>query len=143
MCATLAGVKAAARWRRTCGWLLDGFVALLVLFVGLLIGVGLSSFFAVVFVVVSLWMYFALLESSPRQATLAKMLLHEQVTDLSGERISFERASARHFSMYLTLLTPFWIGFLMTFWTKRRQALHDYVSSTQVTHAPETRNAGP
>jgi uncharacterized RDD family membrane protein YckC len=136
-------MEAAAPWRRMCGWLLDGFVALVVLFVGILIGVGLSSFFAVVFVIVSLWMYFALLESSPRQGTLAKMLLNEQVTDLRGRRITFERASARHFSMYLTLLTPFWIGFLMAFWTRRRQALHDYISGTQVTHVAQTRSAGP
>lgn len=142
----------AGPWRRIVGWLLDGLIALAVLTLGVLIGggigaavdgAGLASFLAIVLAVVGLWMYFALLESSPRQASLAKMLLHEQVTDLRGERITFERASARHFAMYLTVLTPFWIGFLMAFWTKRRQALHDYLSSTQVTHAPETRSAGP
>jgi uncharacterized RDD family membrane protein YckC len=126
-----------------CGWLLDGLVALFVLFVGIAIGYGPGSFFAVVFVVVSLWLYFALLESSPRQGTLAKMLLHERVTDLEGRRITFERASARHFSMYMSLVTPVLIGFLMAFWTKRRQSLHDYVSSTLVTYAPEKRSAGP
>ncbi len=126
-----------------CGWLLDGFVALLVLSVGLLIGVAFGSFFAVVFVVVSLWLYFALLESSPRQGTLTKMLLHERVTDLHGDRITFERASARHFAMYLSALSPFFIGFLMAFWTKRRQALHDYISGTLVTYARQTQSAGP
>jgi uncharacterized RDD family membrane protein YckC len=132
-------MELAGRLRRMCGWLLDGFVVLLVLFVGIVIGYGPGSFFAVVFVVVSLWLYFALLESSPRQGTLAKMLLNERVTDLEGRRITFERASARHFSMYMSLVTPFLIGFLMAFWTKRRQALHDYVSSTLVTK----RSAGP
>lgn len=126
-----------------CGWLLDGFVAFLLLFVGFVIGVGLGSFFAIVFIVVSLWLYFALLESSPRQATLAKMLLREQVTDLRGNRITFERASARHFAMYLSLVSPFWLGFFMAFWTKRRQALHDYISGTLVTYAGQKRSAGP
>jgi uncharacterized RDD family membrane protein YckC len=125
-----------------CGWLLDACVVLPVLFVGLAIGYGPGSFFAVIFVVVSLWLYFALLESSPRQGTLAKMLLHERVTDLEGHRITFERASARHFAMYMSLVTPMLIGFLMAFWTTRKQALHDYVSSTLVTHAPEKRSAG-
>lgn len=123
-----------------CGWLLDGLVAFFLLLVGLVIGVAVSSFFAVIFTVVSIWLYFALLESSARQGTLAKTLLHERVTDLHGDRITFERASVRHFSMYLSLVTPLFVGFLMAFWTKRRQALHDYISSTVVTH---TRNAGP
>jgi uncharacterized RDD family membrane protein YckC len=34
--------------------------------------------------------------------------------------------------MYFSALTPFAIGFLMAFWTKRRQTLHDYVTSTLV-----------
>jgi uncharacterized RDD family membrane protein YckC len=120
--------------------MLDGVVAFLLVSVGLLIGVAVSAFFAVIFTVVSIWLYFALLESSSYQGTLAKMLLRERVTDLRGERITFERASARHFAMYLSLVTPLWIGFLMAFWTKQRQALHDYISSTLVTH---TRSAGP
>jgi uncharacterized RDD family membrane protein YckC len=126
-----------------CGWLLDGLVAFPVVFVGLVIGYGVGSFFAVIFVVVSLWLYFALLESSSRQGTLAKMLLHERVTDLDGNRITFERASARHFAMYMSLVTPMLIGFLMAFWTRRRQSLHDYVSSTLVTHVPGKQSAGP
>lgn len=129
----------AGPFRRLAGWVVDGVIALFVVVVGLVIGASVSSFLAVVFTVVSLWMYFALLESSPSQGTLAKMLLHERVTDLHGDRITFERASARHFSMYLSLLTPLFVGFLMAFWTRRRQALHDYLSSTVVTHA---RNAG-
>jgi uncharacterized RDD family membrane protein YckC len=130
-------------WRRLGGWLLDGLVALLAVWIGLAIGFTIGSFFAIIFTVVSLWLYFALLESSARQATLGKMLMHERVTDLSGRRITFERASARHFAMYLSVVSPFLIGFLMAFWTKRRQALHDYVASTLVTYADETRSAGP
>jgi uncharacterized RDD family membrane protein YckC len=34
--------------------------------------------------------------------------------------------------MYLTALTPIAIGYLMAFWTKRRQTLHDYLTSTTV-----------
>jgi uncharacterized RDD family membrane protein YckC len=136
-------VDGAGPWRRLCGWLLDGLLALVVLWVGIGIGIGFSSFIAIVFIVVTLWLYFALLESSARQGTLAKMLLHERVTDLDGKRITFERASARHFSMYLSAISPFLIGFLMAFFTKRRQALHDYISSTVVTVARETRSAGP
>jgi uncharacterized RDD family membrane protein YckC len=133
-------VKGAAPWRRLCGWVLDGLVALFLLLIGLWIGFTLSSFFAITFFVVSLWMYFALFESSARQATPAKMLLHERVTDLDGNRITFERATGRHFAMYLSAVSPFLVGFFMAFVTRRRQTLHDYVSRTIVT---ETRSAGP
>ena len=34
--------------------------------------------------------------------------------------------------MYFSALTPFYIGYLMVLWTKRRQTLHDYVTSTIV-----------
>jgi uncharacterized RDD family membrane protein YckC len=135
-------VKGAAPWRRFCGWVLDGFVAVFLLLIGLWIGFTLSSFFAITFFVVSLWMYFALLESSARQGTLAKMLLRERVTDLDGNRITFERATGRHFAMYLSAVSPFLVGFFMAFVTRRRQALHDYVSRTLVTDA-QTRSAGP
>lgn len=147
-----ASVVYAGPWRRIVGWLLDGLFAGGVFVLGVLVGAvlgaavagaGLAGFLAIVLAVVGVWMYFALFESSPRQATLGKMLLHEKVTDLRGNRITFERASVRHFAMYLSLLTPLLIGFAMAFWTRRRQSLHDYLSSTLVTYAPQTRDAGP
>ena len=148
----VAATVYAGPWRRIVGWLLDGVFAGGVLALGLLVGAvlgsavagaGAAGFLAIVLGVVGVWMYFALFESSPRQGTLAKILLHEKVTDLRGHRITFERASVRHFAMYLSLLTPLLIGFAMAFWTRRRQSLHDYLSSTLVTYAPETRSAGP
>src|SRR5262245_53718866 len=41
-------------------------------------------------------LYYALLESSPRQATLGKMVLSIKVTDMDGQRTSFWRAIARN-----------------------------------------------
>ena len=84
----------------------------------------------------AIWLYFAGFESSQLQATLSGRILGLRVTDLSGERISFNRATFRHFAMYFTALTPFAVGYLMAFWTKRRQTLHDYVSSTLVVKKP-------
>jgi uncharacterized RDD family membrane protein YckC len=139
VCDASARMSPYARpWQRLCGWLIDGVIALVVILVSVAAGLGLGGFFPVVFPVVALWMYFAFLESSARQGTLAKMLLGERVTDLEGRPISFGRATARHFAMYCSLVSPIGIGFLMAFWTKRHQALHDYISSTLV-----TRSAGP
>jgi uncharacterized RDD family membrane protein YckC len=77
------------------------------------------------------WVYFALLESSPWQASLGKKMLGLKVTDLEGQRISFGRASARYFC---TLLSGFilMIGFLMIAFTQKKQALHDILSGCLV-----------
>ena len=80
----------------------------------------------------SIWLYFAGLESSPLQATLSGRILGLRVDRPGGRADQFNRATVRHFAMYFTALTPFAIGYLMAFWTKRRQTLHDYVSSTLV-----------
>lgn len=77
------------------------------------------------------WIYAAAMLSSSRQATLGMLALGIVATGLSGERISFARASGRHFASYLSQAT-FWIGFLMQPFTERRQALHDLIANTLV-----------
>ena len=49
-----------------------------------------------------IWLYFALLESSPWQATVGKKILGLKVVHLDGSRISFGRATARYFSKFLS-----------------------------------------
>jgi uncharacterized RDD family membrane protein YckC len=77
------------------------------------------------------WFYYALMQSSSRQATLGQLALGLRVTDLEGRRISFARASGRHFATVLTGLT-FGIGYLIVLFTTRKQALHDLVAGTLV-----------
>jgi uncharacterized RDD family membrane protein YckC len=85
--------------------------------------------------VVITWLYSSLLLSSPRQATVGKMALGLVVTDESGERISFARASGRYFAGTLNSLT-LGIGYLMVIWTRRKQALHDKIAGTLVVPRP-------
>jgi len=59
------------------------------------------------------------------------MALGLKVTGLNGERITFARATGRHFAKYLSSLTLL-IGYIMAAFTERRQALHDIVASTLV-----------
>lgn len=73
------------------------------------------------------WLYHALMESSAKQATIGKILLKIRVTDLNGQRISFGRATVRHFSKIISTWTLL-IGFLMAGWTKKKQALHDKIA---------------
>jgi uncharacterized RDD family membrane protein YckC len=77
------------------------------------------------------WLYFAFLESSVWQATVGKKLLRLKVVGSGGQRISFLRASARYFSKFLSRALLM-IGFLMVFFTKKKQGLHDKIASTFV-----------
>jgi uncharacterized RDD family membrane protein YckC len=68
-----------------------------------------------------MWLYFAIQESSSRQATLGKGLLNLQVTDLDGYRITFAQASLRAGPkvLFFFLLVPT-IGFIMQSATTER-----------------------
>lgn len=56
------------------------------------------------------WLYFAMLESSTRQATLGKMAIGLIVTDMEGKRMTFARATGRYFAKIVTGLVPLAIG---------------------------------
>lgn len=77
------------------------------------------------------WGYFALMESSPKQATLGKMALKIQVTNLEGGKISFIRATVRFFAKYLSAIILL-IGFIMVAFTAKKQGLHDFLAGTLV-----------
>jgi uncharacterized RDD family membrane protein YckC len=77
------------------------------------------------------WLYEALMESSSYQATLGKMIFGMKVTDLYGNRISFARATGRHFAKILSGMI-LCIGFIMVAFTERKQGLHDMIAGTLV-----------
>lgn len=84
-------------------------------------------------------LYFALMESSERQATLGKQLLGIRVSRLNGERLTLARAIGRYAGKLLSVVTLL-IGFIMAGFTARKQALHDLVADTVVVNDPA---AGP
>lgn len=77
------------------------------------------------------WFYYALMQSSAKQATIGKMALGIKVTDVNGERLTFARASLRYFSKILSNLFLM-IGYIMAGFTEKRQALHDMIANTYV-----------
>ncbi len=77
------------------------------------------------------WLYWAAFESSKRQATLGKRVVGILVTDVNGNRLTFLRATARHFSKIVSASTLL-AGFVMAAFTQRRQALHDLISGCLV-----------
>jgi uncharacterized RDD family membrane protein YckC len=78
------------------------------------------------------WLYHALLESSEWQATAGKKVLGLAVTDLAGRRISFARASGRHFGKIVTSLIPLGIGYILAGITEKKQAIHDMLAGSLV-----------
>jgi len=77
------------------------------------------------------WLYYAIFESSAWQATLGKKALGLEVTDLSGNRISFGRATGRFFGKIISGLILL-IGYIMAGFTEKKQALHDMIAGTLV-----------
>jgi len=90
---------------------------------------NMRKFFLIILVLE--WLYYALLESSAWQATLGKKALGLEVTDLTGARVSFARATGRYFARYISFFT-IGIGYIMAGLTAKKQALHDMIAGTLV-----------
>jgi uncharacterized RDD family membrane protein YckC len=95
-------------------------IALLSVAVGLL----------VVIPVVNL-IYHIVMESSNRQGTYGKQILKIRVCDMQGGRITTAHAAGRNLAKVFSVLT-LGIGYLMAFFNKQQQCLHDKIAGTLV-----------
>ncbi len=96
------------------------------------VGVAKAGITGLVFITLSralFWLYEALSMSSHWQATVGKKALGIVVTDENGGRISFLRATGRHFGKWLSELV-LCAGYLIQPFTPQRQALHDILART-------------
>jgi len=99
--------------------------------------VGIFMLFGLLFLAATVsllltWLYHALMESSEWQATLGKKVLGLVVTDMAGRRVSFGRATGRHFAKIITNMVPAFIGYIMAGFTERKQAMHDMIAGCLV-----------
>lgn len=140
-------------WLRFLAYLIDGAVISLGIFVvgiPLVFLTGLGTFLSEIhpdedlndagfwliigviflFITVGLavtWLYHAMMESSEWQATVGKKILDLAVTDMSGQRVSFWRATGRHFAKIVSnMIYPF--GHILAGFTAQKQALHDMIA---------------
>lgn len=81
--------------------------------------------------VVATWLYFAMLESGEKQATLGKRALGLIVADTEGRRISFGKANLRMLGKIVNQFTLY-IGWIMAAFTQKKQGLHDIIAGTVV-----------
>src|SRR5713101_8227974 len=77
------------------------------------------------------WLYEAFMMSSEWQATVGKRIMSIVVTDLDGKRMTFARATGRHFAKYVSTFL-LGIGYIIAAFTAKKQALHDMVAETLV-----------
>jgi uncharacterized RDD family membrane protein YckC len=77
------------------------------------------------------WLYFALMESSAKSATLGKMAMGLMVLDVDGYPINFGQATGRYFGKILSAL-PCYAGFIAAFFNEKKQAWHDSMAQTVV-----------
>jgi uncharacterized RDD family membrane protein YckC len=142
-------MRYAGFWIRFAAYLIDYILTTFAAFViGMILGFALGAIMAsqnatttqieltaqfmgqIVGIIVG-WLYYALMESSSKQATLGKIVVGLKVTDLNGNRISFGRATGRFFGKILSGIILL-IGYLMVLWTEKKQTLHDMMAGTLV-----------
>lgn len=134
----------AGFWERFAAAIIDGVIVTTGSYaLGYVIGtIGINQYstqeevdtavaFAALAGFVAQWVYFAVMESSPKQATLGKMAVGVRVTDMQGRRVGFGKATGRYFAKILSTLILL-IGFLMVAWTPQKQGLHDQMAGTLV-----------
>lgn len=127
----------AGFWKRAAAYIID---TALTMFVGYAVGwvsgiayLGITGsghglrYIGFIAGVVVCWLYWAVMESSPKQATLGKLALGIKVTTGAGNRPSFARASGRFFAKYLSGLILL-VGFIMVAFTAKKQGLHDIMA---------------
>jgi uncharacterized RDD family membrane protein YckC len=79
--------------------------------------------------------YFTYFESSDRQATIGKSAMGLIVADENGNRLDVQKALIRNIMRIVSGFICL-IGYLMAFFTEKKQTLHDIVAKTNVYTKP-------
>ncbi|HSC96248.1 MAG TPA: RDD family protein, partial [Burkholderiales bacterium] len=127
----------AGFWSRVAALIVDNAVVtifgLALLIAAGLIGEGAVVIANLLYIVIAI-LYWPLMESSERRATIGKQLLGIQVVDMSGAQLNFVRALLRNLAKIISSL-PFGLGFLLAAFTAKKQALHDMITKCLVVRA--------
>ncbi len=174
--ASVSSMEYASFWKRLAAYLIDiivmsiatlaaGYILQIGFFILLLprkiniiaLGYEIGQILGIMLISIIPWLYFSVMESSSKQATLGKMALGIIVTDLERSKISRGRAIGRNLakiisgwvSIAMGVIIAFFIGipeswiiisglmllifeFLIIGLTVKQQALHDIMADTLV-----------
>jgi uncharacterized RDD family membrane protein YckC len=117
-------------------FVLSAFLVMLVLLLILpgdenkMIRIGITGAIAALTIPARL-VYSVMMESGPKQGTYGKQLLKIRVCDMYGERIDPSKALGRNVAKILSVAI-FFVGYLIIFFNKKQQALHDMLADTVV-----------
>jgi uncharacterized RDD family membrane protein YckC len=107
---------------------LDGLILMIPNYLLLfLFGQGLGNLIGILMI----WLYGALQESGPNQATIGKKAVGLKVVNMEGQPVSFAQATGRHFGKYISAIILL-IGYFMMLWDEKKQTLHDKMANTLV-----------
>lgn len=117
-------------------WLIASAVIIVPICIGVLVTgdrllrILLSASILILVPVVN-FIYHVVMEGSSRQATYGKMILKIRVCDVDGTAIGYGKALGRNIAKILSTLS-FGIGYLLNFFNKKQQCLHDMIAGTLV-----------
>jgi len=121
----------AGFWERFAAAFIDGLILIIPsLVLTLFVPDGIDDLLGIVVG----WLYAALQESGPAQATIGKKALGIRVTAADGGPMSFGQATGRYFGKLVSTLILF-IGYLMMLWDDKKQTLHDKMANAYVVKA--------
>ncbi len=137
--------KYAGFWIRFVAYIIDFIILMIIAFgIGIVLGIlvlanspqynlsnnpGFLILFYLIFILV-LWLYFAIQESSPSQATLGKRAVNIKVITNEGNRIDFGKATLRTFIKFFPIIG--FISMLVIGISDDKQGLHDMAAHTYV-----------
>lgn len=125
-------------WARVVATIIDAVVTIIASFVVAImawmvigmIGGDPELHWQIVSIVTS-WLYCSLMEASGIQATLGKIVIGAKVVDANGEKLTFGKATGRHFAKFISTLLLF-VGYIMVAFDERKRGLHDIMAGTYV-----------
>lgn len=115
-------------WKRLWAFLIDLAVFAVIFWA---LAQLMNEFTVSLVLLVIIWLYYALLESSAWQASLGKRVMGLKVVDKRGRRLTFWKATKRMLSRIVTNFT-FYFGFFTAAFDKHRETLHDRLSKSVV-----------
>lgn len=118
-------IQYANVWERAAAMIID---ALIILLCSIIISAQISIPYNWIF---TAWVYEAAQISGHYQATIGQRTMGIKVSNRYGGRLDFIRASIRHFSKYISLVTAL-SGYLIIILDKRHQCLHDKIAQSFV-----------
>lgn len=131
-------LRYAGFWIRFAATLIDGILLSIVYYAVFFSAIGsltnpdfTSMGFAFVLIILMYLLYYPIMESSSKQATLGKMAVGIKVGKSNGERLTFWNAFGRYFAKIPSGIILY-IGFMMAGWDSKKQALHDKIADTYV-----------